>query len=44
MANKEFNYTSKEPEDLDISFFESEGFQMLVVIAAAICIISSYIK
>lgn len=44
MNKREFNYNSKESEDLDVHLLESDGFQLVIVIIAVICILSRYIK
>lgn len=44
MNKREFNYNSKEAEDLDQSFFESDGFQLVAVIITAVCLISRFLE
>lgn len=44
MSKREFNYNSKDSDDLDVHLLESDGFQLVIVIIVTICIISNFIK
>ncbi len=44
MNKREFNYNSKDQDDLDVHLLESDGFQLAIVIVVVICILSNYIK